>query len=140
MYKRKYKTSKQRLRAIGCRSGLEEINIAHLKNLGLDSTTIYESLKIRYIIPESKHVYTPDFPLPNGVIVETKGRLTKADREKHLYIKKQMPELDIRFVFSNSRNKIGKGSKTSYADWCIKNGFLYAESLIPIEWIKQKPK
>ena len=32
--------------------------------------------------------YTPDFVLPNGVIIETKGRFVAADRRKHLEIKK----------------------------------------------------
>ena len=45
--------------------------------------------------------------------------------------------LDIMFVFSNSKGKISKGSKTSYADWCDKHGYSYADKLIPEEWIKE---
>jgi hypothetical protein len=56
------------------------------------------------------------------------------DRKKHLLIREQYPNLDIRFVFTNSKAKINKGSKTTYADWCDKNSFKYADKLIPKEW------
>tara|TARA_S200002703_G_scaffold24130_1_gene20967 strand:+ start:3495 stop:3842 length:348 start_codon:yes stop_codon:yes gene_type:complete len=84
--------------------------------------------------------YTPDFLLPNGIIIETKGRFTPADRMKHLAIQKQHPNLDIRFVFSNSNSKLRKGAKTTYADWCEKHGFLYADKDVPQEWIDEKKK
>lgn len=53
-------------------------------------------------------------------------------------IKEQHPEFDIRFVFTNPKAKISKGSKTSYGDWCDKYGFLYAQETIPLSWIKEK--
>ena len=59
-----------------------------------------------------------------------------ADRKKHLLIKEQHPELDIRFVFSSSKAKLSKGSKTTYALWCTKNGFKFADRLIPRAWLK----
>ncbi len=34
-----------------------------------------------------------------------------ADRQKHLLVRDQHPELDIRFVFSRSAAKINKASK-----------------------------
>jgi hypothetical protein len=76
--------------------------------------------------------------LPNGIIVETKGRFVLADRKKHLLLQSQRPELDIRFVFSNSSAKINKGSPTSYADWCNKYGFIFADKLIPESWVSEK--
>jgi hypothetical protein len=121
----------------GYRSGLEDRISDQLK--GLSVSFKYEEFKIKYEVHEIR-TYTPDFELPNGIIVESKGRFVAADRKKHLLVKKQHPELDIRFVFSNSRNKIAKGSKTSYADWCNKNGFIYADKLIPEEWVKQRGK
>ena len=66
----------------------------------------YESEKIPYIVPASNHTYNPDFKLPNGIFVETKGRFVAADRKKHLLVKQQNPELDIRFVFTSSKNKM----------------------------------
>jgi hypothetical protein len=118
----------------GFRSGLEEKVGEQLKKLY--GSVEYETEKIKYTINEVR-TYTPDFKLPNGIIIETKGRFTPDDRKKHLLIKEQYPDLDIRFVFSNSNNKIRKGSKTSYADWCSKNGFLYTDKLIPEEWLEE---
>jgi len=121
----------------GYRSGLEDRISEQLK--GLSVPFKYEEFKIKYEVHEIR-TYTPDFELPNGIIVESKGRFVAADRKKHLLVKKQHPELDIRFVFSNSKAKITKGSKTSYGDWCDKNGYIYADKLIPEEWIKERGK
>ena len=100
----------------------------------------YEPIKIAYVIPETDHTYVPDVILPNGIIIEIKGRLTKQDRFKHLYIQKQKPELDIRFVLQNYKVKLYKGSKTTYAQWLDKHNFLWANKTIPQEWIDEKPK
>jgi hypothetical protein len=98
----------------------------------------YEDTTIEYIIPERKSKYTVDFTLPNGILVETKGRWVAADRKKHLLIKKQHPELDIRMVFQNPKAKISKGSKTTYASYCDKHGIRWAEKQIPESWLKEK--
>ena len=71
-------------------------------------------------------------------MIETKGRWTTEDRKKHLLIKDQHPELDIRFVFQNPKGKIRKGSKTTYADYCDKHGILWADKEIPNEWLLEK--
>lgn len=126
--------SKQVGTKYGFRSGLEEKVGAQLDRLGIKAE--YETTKIKYLKPAKTSTYTPDFVLPNGIIVETKGRFLTADRQKHLLVKQQYPELDIRFVFSNSRSKISKQSKTTYADWCNKHGFSYADETIPEEWLK----
>ena len=127
--------SKIRQQAIknGYRSGLEDVISKDLKDRGVDFG--YETVKINWKLVENK-TYTPDFILPNGVIIESKGRFVPDDRKKHLKVREQNPDLDIRFVFSNCRNKIRKGSKTTYAMWCEKNNFLYADKRIPDEWIK----
>jgi hypothetical protein len=122
--------------ARGYRSGLEGKVAQQLETLGIKVE--YEAHKIPYVVPETKHKYTPDFILPNGIIIETKGRFVLADRKKHLLLQAQRPDLDIRFVFSNSAAKINKGSSTTYADWCSKNGFLYSDKLIPEAWISEK--
>ena len=118
----------------GYRSGLEEKVAAQLD--GLSISYQYEKVKLKYVVNETR-TYTPDFLLPNGIIIESKGRFVAADRKKHLLVKQQHPDLDIRFVFSNSKAKISKGSNTSYGDWCDKNGLLYADKLIPEEWVKE---
>ena len=117
----------------GFKSGLEESISSQIESRGIE--VLYETEKVTYIIPASEHKYNPDFKLPNGIRVETKGRFVAADRKKHLLVKSQNPELDIRFVFQNSKNKIRKGSPTTYADWCNKHGFLYADKTIPQEWL-----
>lgn len=116
------------------RSGLEERNAKYLSKKRVKFE--YETMKIKWQDLRFR-TYTPDFILPNGIIVETKGRFTLPDRNKHLNIQKQYPELDIRFVFSNSRNKLNKKSKTTYADWCDKYGFLWADKRIPKDWLEE---
>lgn len=122
--------------ARGYRSGLEGKVAKRLEELGIEAE--YEAYEIPYTVPKSSHKYSPDFVLPNGIIIETKGRFVLADRKKHLLLKDQRPDLDIRFVFSRSAQPINKGSKTTYADWCNKHGFLYADKLIPEEWIQEE--
>ena len=135
MPKRKSLTQKQVAKKYGFRSGLEERIAEQLDKAGVEYT--YEQVKLNYIKPASKHVYTPDFVLANGIIVETKGRFLLADRQKHILVKKHNPTLDIRFVFSNSKARISKTSTTTYASWCEKNGFKYADKTIPQEWLDE---
>ena len=120
----------------GYRSGLEKTVADQIKKRGLRVKYEDSSSRISFIQPALDRTYTPDFILPNGIVVETKGRFTLEDRKKHLWIQEQT-DYDIRFVFSSSRAKIRKGSKTSYADWCTKHGFLYADKLIPEEWFDE---
>ena len=117
----------------GFRSGLEMTIDESLKSRGIDGE--YEKHIIQYTKPETHHKYHPDFKLPNGIFVETKGRFLTDDRKKHLLIKAQNPNLDIRFLFQNSKTKISKASKTTYADWCIKHGFTFADKEIPDDWL-----
>lgn len=123
--------------AHGVRSGLEESVSQQLTNLGVEYE--YETLKIRYLVPASLHTYTPDFILPNGIVVETKGRFLSDDRKKHLLIKEQFPDLDIRFVFSYSKTKISTGAKSTLADWSTKHGYTFAQKLIPEAWLLEPP-
>jgi hypothetical protein len=57
-----------------------------------------------------------------------------------LSIKRQHPNLDIRFVFTNSKSKLRKGAKSSYGQWCDKYGFIYYDRIIPEDWLKEKGK
>ena len=120
----------------GFRSGLEEKVAEFLTSKGVKFT--YETLKVPYVKPETNHIYTPDFILDNGIIIETKGRWLLDDRKKHILIRKQRPDLDIRILFQNANAKISKGSKTSYADFCEKHGIPYAHREIPVAWLKEK--
>ena len=122
---------------MGYRSGLEKQIQNQLNSLGVAFT--YESLKVPFIIPERLAHYTVDFILPNGIVIESKGRFMTADRKKHLLVKAAFPGLELRFVFSRANSPIYKGSKTTYKSWAEKNGFMWAEKLVPPEWIKEKP-
>ena len=135
--KTKKKTSESVGFREGFRSGLEDINSELLEEQGIP--VLYEKARLDYLKPARVSRYTPDFVLPNGIIIETKGRFVTADRQKHLLISDQHPDLDVRFVFSNPRNRISKKSKTTYQMWCEKNDFLFAAKLIPDEWIKEPP-
>ena len=117
------------------RSGLEDKIGAQLEARSLP--VVFEQFEVRYVVPASNHKYTPDFVLPNGIVIEGKGIFDADDRKKHVLIREQHPDLDIRFVFSNSKAKLYKGSPTSYADWCTKNGFKYADKLIPQAWLDE---
>jgi len=119
----------------GYRSGLELDLAKELRAKRIKFT--YEELKIKW--DDSRiRTYTPDFQLPNGIIIESKGRFVATDRVKHLRIKDQYKDYyDIRFVFSNPKNKLNKRSKTTYADWCDRNGFEWAWKHIPQEWIDE---
>lgn len=133
-------TSRLRYHGIqaGYRSGLEETVAEDLKRRGIEAK--YEEVKINYTKPSKPATYTPDFVLPNGIIIETKGRFVTADRQKHVLIKDQHPELDIRFLFQNSRARISKTSKTTYAEWCRKNGFRFADKVVPNAWLTESEK
>lgn len=124
-------------KVLGFKSGLEDVLAAQLTAAGLK--VAYESLVIPFTQPVKPRKYTPDFPLPNGIIIESKGRFVTADRQKHLLVKAQHPDLEIRFVFSNSNTRISKKSKTTYAAWCESKGFKYADKLIPLAWLREAP-
>ncbi len=83
------------------------------------------------------HKYTPDFPVTKHLIIETKGRFLPDDRAKHLLLKEQHPNVEVRFVFSRSASPIYKGSKTTYAMWCDKHGFKYADKRVPEAWLRE---
>ena len=94
-------------------------------------------LRLSYVCPG---IYTPDFRLPNGIIIETKGLLTYEDRRKMVAVKAANPKLDIRMVFMRADNLIRRGSKMTYSLWAEKYGFPWAEGVIPDKWFKEKRK
>jgi hypothetical protein len=83
--------------------------------------------------------YYPDFRLPNGIYIETKGFFKAADRRKMIAVKLGHQRMDIRFVFQRASNKLTKarGSKT-YGEWAEYHGFKWAEGTIPLAWWKEK--
>jgi hypothetical protein len=124
-------------RARGHRSGLETRNADHLDACGSDYE--YEPFKLPFVQPEKHRTYTPDFVLPNGIVIDTKGLWDTADRQKFKMIKEQHPDLDIRMVFTNPLTKIAKKSQTTYGMYATKIGLPFAKSFIPKEWIDEPP-
>ena len=122
------------------KSGLEEAIHIFLTSKNVDFT--YEGMKIVFSQPTKQKKYTPDFPIKKSFIVEAKGLFNSKDRKKHRLIKEQHPNYDIRFVFSNSKIKIGKKSKTTYGKWCELFGFKYhciqsTKDTFPKEWLNE---
>ena len=134
MVKKRSLTQKQVGLKYGFRSGLEEIIAKELRLAGIDPK--YESTKLPYEV-HKRHTYTVDFPVTDTIMIETKGRFLTADRMKMLEVKRQYPDIDFRFIFSNSNSRISKVSKTTYAKWCQNNGFKYADKHVPLEWIEE---
>lgn len=109
----------------------------------------YEEEWIGYTIPAQFKKYLPDFKIitkaGKAIYIEVKGLWDFADRQKHAYIKRQNPDLDIRFIFSDPAKKIRKGSKTTYADICEGRGrgifkglkWPYFKKKIPQRWFDE---
>lgn len=132
--------SKRRNHAIarGYRSGLEEQTAQQIEESGLD--VLYETDRLEYEWPSRKATYRPDFklPKPGGFFyVETKGIWDVTDRQKHHLIREQCPDIDIRFVFSNQNSRLYRNSPTTYASYCEKHDFKYANKTIPQEWLDE---
>lgn len=119
----------------GYRSGLERKMQQELESYNLVHN--FEGRVFEYTIPETKHKYTPDFPVSPHIVIETKGRWVVEDRMKMLYLIEQYPDISFRMVFQKASQKIKKGSKTSYGDWCDKHNIMWCEGVqLPKEWLE----
>jgi len=88
----------------------------------------YEREKIPYVI--AGH-YIPDFIIETKlgtVYVEAKGYLRPEAKRKMVAVKRQHPEMDIRFVFYSRRS--------SQIKWADKHGFKWAIKEVPTEWLQ----
>ena len=113
------------------RSGLEEKVADLLVELGVKYE--YETTKVPYVI---EHIYTPDFILPNGVVLECKGYWDADDRRKIKAVKTLNPDIDLRMVFQAPFNTISKKSKTTYAKWCERHDIPWTSfHNIPLKWL-----
>ena len=64
------------------RSGFEQTLANQLQRSGVAFE--YETVKLEY---QKIATYTPDFILPNGIIIEAKGVWTVEDRTKYLLVR-----------------------------------------------------
>lgn len=93
----------------------------------------YEELEFPYVLHGTYH---PDFFLKKtGIVVEAKGVLDRESKRKMIAIRKQYPDLDIRFLFMNASKKV-PGTKQTHGQWATRNGFLWAEGQIPEDWVR----
>lgn len=98
----------------------------------------YEVSRLPYTLPDK--TYVPDFTLflSKGRVrfFEFKGYFDIPAQVKMKAVKATNPDLDIRFVFYDASKPVRKGSKMTYADYCTKYGFPWAEGTIPKTWIR----
>ena len=142
----------------GYASGLERENGIRLEKSGVEfwyesgPCIINYTMKVRKAVCSdcsssdvvSHHKYSCDFAFISKsgklIHVECKGHplsWSGKTRNKHQEIKKQYPEMDLRFVFNNKHAKIGGKSKTTNDQWCQRQGFQCSSSLIPLAWIEE---
>lgn len=79
-------------------------------------------------MPEVKRKYTPDFWLDSKTFIEVKGKLDLDTRKKMAQVRAQNPGMTMILVFGKPSNLLYRGSKTTYADWADKNGFLWCDT------------
>lgn len=134
----------------GMRSKLEVKVAEQMDRYGVQYLYEDKEYTIGYEIPAKLHRYLPDFVINTKagklIYIEAKGIWDYSDRFKHLLIKRQRPELDIRFVFQRAKQRIRKGSKTTYRDICEGRGtslfkdvtWKYSDGgIVPEEWMNE---
>lgn len=124
------------------KSGLEQL-VAQVFDANKMPFT-YEDTSLRFIVPETKRRYTPDFKLKShpNLYIEAKGRFSAADRKKMLLVKEQYPKLKFVMLFGRAHNTLSKKSATTYGDWCDANGIGWIDLkefiACPLSLIKNK--
>jgi len=130
-----YKGRYAKARELGYRSMFEVAVVKAAEEEGLPLE--YEPFKIPY---EMHLTYLPDAVLPNGILIEFKGRMDEKARRKMLAVKHCNPNLDIRIIFQRANTKITKARKSKmYWQWAEANGFQWSEGTIPLSWWREKP-
>lgn len=120
------------------RSGFEKAIYESARKHGRELDFEPSDAIVSYIKPARRARYIPDFRLGNGILVESKGRLTPADRAKMLLVKSSDPALDIRFVFQRANQRITKSPNSlTYWEWAEKHGFPWSQGTIPEEWFDE---
>lgn len=84
----------------------------------------------------SQHTYTPDFILPNGIMVEAKGKFLPANRTLMEDVLRCNPDKDIRMLFQRN-NYLTKKKKMTYGRWCDVKGIKWAVGRVPEEWLNE---
>ena len=144
-YKKKLRPQRKKIQYQG-QTMASESEVSFAKECDrLNIPWMYEPESFDWFMPSKK--YTPDFKIMRGdrtyFYVEYKGFLWQEDKQKMKAIKEQHPDIDIRFVFANSKSPVHgaktrkNGTKQSHAEWAEAHGFLWAEGFIPSSWLKK---
>lgn len=123
-------TNKKPIKSKGIFRSIYEKDCSVYMNNRFKDNWNYESEKLNYTIPETHHIYTPDFIINYKnytFYVETKGVLDLDTRKKMIYVRDSNPDKIFIFIFQNKLNKLNKKSKTTYEKWANKNGFYNGE-------------
>ncbi len=110
---------KRRLKG-GFLSKFEQAVADKLRKLGIPYE--YETVKLTYTLPETPHVYKPDFVLGNNIFIEVKGYLPYGDQLKMINVKRCNPDAKIKFLFMYPNKKLPR-RKITHAEWADKHGF-----------------
>lgn len=135
---------KRQPRRDGLRSGYEAQVLA--SNPRLEQATMYEPGVIPFQMTRLVKKL-PDLVLPNGLVVELKGRLTEVEKQRllsfHQHLKQTAattsqalyrPGLGLAILFQ-ANNPVRKGARMRYTDWADKHGIRNAVgTTIPDEW------
>ena len=98
----------------------------------------YEPCKLPYVVERN---YIPDLKI-NEMYIEVKGYFRQDAQRKMRSMKEQHPELDIRFLFQRANSTVQgakkrkDGTKMTCSERADRHGFIWAEEIIPEEWIK----
>jgi hypothetical protein len=86
-----------------------------------------------------RRTYTPDLRLPNGIIVEVKGKFTAPKRNLMRQLVKSNPDIDLRFIFMRDNFYGGrKGTRRRYTGWAHTQGCVAVVGTeIPAEWFNE---
>jgi hypothetical protein len=82
----------------------------------------YETDTLPYTLDLS---YKPDWKVEDGLYLETKGKFDYVERRKMLAVLRANPGKEVRMVFMRNQ-KLGKGSKMNYGEWCDKHGIRWS--------------
>ena len=117
------------------RSTLEERVQQNLEARGVAYE--YEPCKLPYVVERN---YIPDLKI-NDMYIEVKGYFRQDAQRKMRSMKEQHPDLDIRFLFQKNNSTVQgakrrkDGTKMTCAEGAERHGFIYAEEIIPDEWL-----
>ena len=102
------------------KSKFEQRFYDELQKRGLDFAYEPDSFEYTLVLR-----YKPDWKVRDGLYIETKGKFDYTERRKILAVREANPDAEFRMVFMRDQ-KLGKGSKMTYGQWCDKHGIKWS--------------